>query len=60
MTFGYGPRFCIGAPLARIELQAVFARLIPRLPTMRLVKPLEELHARDLLTGGLEELWVTW
>ena len=60
MTFGHGPRFCIGAPLARIELQAVFARLVPRFPTLRLVRPLEELHARDVLTGGLEELWVTW
>ncbi len=60
LTFGHGPRYCIGAPLARIELQAVFARLIPRFPIMRLVTPLEELRERDLLTGGLERLWVTW
>lgn len=60
LTFGHGPRFCIGAPLARIELQTVFARLIPRFPTMRLLRPVEELHARDLLTGGLDHLWVTW
>jgi pentalenolactone synthase len=60
LTFGHGPRYCIGAPLARIELQAVFARLLRRLPTMRLVNPVEELRARDLLTGGLAELWVTW
>src|SRR5215471_11054161 len=33
LTFGHGPRFCIGAPLARIELQAVFARLFGRFPT---------------------------
>jgi len=60
-TFGYGPRFCIGAPLARIELQAVFARLIPRFPTLRLAVPLEHLRIRrDLLTGGLFELPVTW
>lgn len=60
MTFGHGPRFCIGAPLARIELRSVFARLIPRFPTMRLVKPVEQLRTRDLLAGGLEQLWVTW
>jgi len=60
-TFGYGPRFCIGAPLARIELQAVFARLIPRFPTLRLAVPLEHLRLRrDLLTGGLFELPATW
>jgi cytochrome P450 len=60
-TFGYGSRFCIGAPLARIELQAVFARLIPRFPTLRLALPLEQLRIRnDILTGGLFELPVTW
>jgi cytochrome P450 len=61
LTFGYGPRFCIGAPLARIELQAVFGRLVPRFPTLRLAVPMDELRVRtDLLTGGLTELPVTW
>ena len=61
LTFGYGPHFCIGAPLARIELQAVFARLIPRFPRLRLAVPLEQLRVRrDLLTGGLTGLPVVW
>lgn len=61
LTFGYGPRFCIGAPLARIELQAVFERLVPRFPTLRLAVPIGQLRTRaDLLTGGLAELPVTW
>ena len=61
LTFGYGPRFCIGAPLARIELQAVFARLVPRFPTLRLAVPFEHLRIRsNVLTGGLFELPVTW
>jgi cytochrome P450 len=61
LTFGYGPRFCIGAPLARIELQAVFGRLVSRFPTMRLAVPIEQLRIRaDLLTGGLAEFPVTW
>jgi cytochrome P450 len=61
LTFGYGPRFCIGALLARIELQAVFARLVPRFPTLRLAVPLEQLRFRsDILTGGLFALPVTW
>ncbi len=61
LTFGYGLRFCLGAPLARMELQAVFARLVPRFPTLRLAVPLEQVRVRsDLLTGGLVEVPVTW
>ena len=60
LTFGHGPRFCIGAPLARMELQAVFSRLIPRFPTLRLTVPIDQLRVRDVLTGGLEALPVTW
>jgi cytochrome P450 len=61
LTFGHGAHYCIGAPLARVELQAVLSQLIPRFPRMRLAMPVEELHVRtDLLTGGLAELPVTW
>ena len=61
LSFGYGARYCIGAPLARIELSAVFAHLVRRLPAMRLAVPVEELPVRaGLLTRGLAELPVTW
>ncbi|MGH3434283.1 MAG: cytochrome P450, partial [Thermocrispum sp.] len=61
LTFGHGPRYCIGAPLARLELQTVFAQLIPRFPAMRLAVGVEELTLRqDTLTGGLSALPVTW
>ncbi|MEV0696826.1 cytochrome P450 [Saccharopolyspora sp. NPDC050389] len=61
LAFGHGPRYCIGAPLARIELQAVFGQLVPRFPTMQLAVPTEELTLRrDVLTGGLVALPVTW
>jgi cytochrome P450 len=61
LTFGYGPRFCIGAPLARLELHAAFARLVHRFPTLRLAVPLEDIRFRqEILTGGLFALPVTW
>jgi pentalenolactone synthase len=61
LTFGHGPHYCIGAPLARIELQTVFGTLFQRFPTLRLAVPVEDLRPRShLLTGGLTELPVTW
>jgi cytochrome P450 len=61
LTFGHGPRFCVGAPLARIELQMLFPALLHRFPTLGLAAPLESLRGRDdLLTGGLVELPVMW
>jgi len=61
LTFGHGPRYCIGATLARIELQTVFSQLIPRFPGMRLAVPVEELTLdTGVLTGGLTRLPVTW
>jgi cytochrome P450 len=57
LAFGYGTRYCIGAPLARIELRTVFAQLIPRFPSMRLAVDPATLSARhDVLAGGLVEL----
>jgi cytochrome P450 len=61
LSFGHGIRYCIGAPLARIELQEVFTQLVARFPDMRLAIPTSDLiYRQDSLTGGLVELPVTW
>jgi pentalenolactone synthase len=61
VTFGHGPYYCIGAPLARLELQALFGTLLQRFPALRLAVPVEQLRLRShLLTGGLSALPVTW
>ncbi|MDL4815445.1 cytochrome P450 [Actinomadura opuntiae] len=61
LTFGYGPHFCIGAGLARLELQAVFGRLFQRLPGLRLAVPLEEIRiAEDRFLEGIAGVPVTW
>lgn len=39
LSFGHGARYCLGAPLARIELQVVFSMLVPRFPALRLSEP---------------------
>ncbi|MEZ5797469.1 MAG: cytochrome P450 [Paracoccaceae bacterium] len=38
-TFGAGLHFCIGAPLARLELQIALPRLFRRCPGLRLAEP---------------------
>ncbi|MGX9792429.1 cytochrome P450 [Mycobacterium sp. MMS18-G62] len=61
LAFGHGARYCLGAPLARIELQTVFTQLVSRFPTMRLAVDTDELTVRpDSLAGGLTELPVQW
>jgi pentalenolactone synthase len=61
LTFGHGPHFCIGAPLARVELQTLFGLLFQRFPSLRLAVPVESLRPRTgRLTGGLTALPVEW
>ncbi|MEQ4721022.1 cytochrome P450 [Nonomuraea sp. B19D2] len=61
LTFGHGARYCIGAPLARIELQTVFSQLAARFPTLKLGCAVAELTFNpNVLTGGLTSLPVTW
>ncbi|MEV0314825.1 cytochrome P450 [Nonomuraea fuscirosea] len=61
LSFGHGARYCVGAPLARSELQVVFAQLAARFPTLKLGCAVEELtFDTRTLTGGLTALPVTW
>jgi unspecific monooxygenase len=56
VSFGAGIHFCIGAPLARLELQAALKVLFDRLPHLALA---EEPHFRDSWHfHGLERLIV--
>ena len=36
LAFGAGIHYCVGAPLARLEAQIVFTRLLERFPTLEL------------------------
>ena len=61
LSFGYGGRYCLGAPLARMELNSVFSQMIPRFPDMRLAVDVTDLSINtDALGSGLVALPVTW
>lgn len=59
VAFGKGIHFCIGAPLARLELAIVLPALLERLPGLRLADPAP---ARDPLffARGFARLVVDW
>jgi cytochrome P450 len=60
LGFGYGVHQCIGANLARVEMQVAFATLARRLPGLGLAVPAEELKFKEANIYGMKELPVSW
>lgn len=60
LGFGYGVHQCIGANLARVEMQVAFATLARRLPGLKLAVSPAELRFKDANIYGMKELPVSW
>ncbi|MBW1602511.1 cytochrome P450 [Streptomyces sp. JJ66] len=61
LGFGHGVHHCIGADLARLELQIVWSKLFARIPTLRLATPFADIPRKEgAVIYGLWELPVTW
>ena len=61
LAFSHGLHFCLGASVARMELQLLFAQLFDRFPTLRLDVPLEQIRARaERSAGRPAEIPVAW
>jgi cytochrome P450 len=61
LGFGHGVHHCVGAQLARMELQVSLSTLLTRLPQLRLAVPEQSLRWRSgMLVRGPRELPITW
>lgn len=59
IAFGRGVHFCIGAPLARLELEVLFSTLLRRIPGLRLADQEPEYNT-GLVFRGLKRLQLCW
>ncbi|MET1075539.1 MAG: cytochrome P450, partial [Umezawaea sp.] len=51
LAFGHGPHFCLGAPLARLEGEIAFGRLLDRFPTWELAADVLRYQHSPLFRG---------
>jgi len=58
VSLGAGIHFCVGAPLAKLELQIALSSLFSRLPNLRLTEP--PTYRNSYHFHGLEALNVSW
>ena len=60
LSFGHGPHYCLGAPLARLEMKIILEELTRRLPRMRLADGGRPDIFRTFTFRGLKHLTVEW
>ena len=54
LGFGIGEHFCLGAHVARLEIEAAYRHFLPRLAEVELAGPVDRLHSS--LVGGVKRL----
>ncbi len=52
--FGVGEHFCVGAHVARLEIEIAYKHLLPRIEEIELAGPVDRLHSA--LVGGVKRL----
>ena len=60
VAFGFGPHFCIGASLARLEAPIALSALLTRIPEMNLDAEVETLQWENTVFRSLNKLPVAW
>ncbi|MGF1426789.1 cytochrome P450 [Kitasatospora sp. LaBMicrA B282] len=60
VSFGYGPHFCLGAQLARMQMKAMLRRVLADLPDLELGNGEAPARLVSNFQNGLKELPIRW
>jgi hypothetical protein len=60
LAFGYGIHYCVGAPLARLEMILLFEEITKRLPSLNLAPNQSLTYTRNISFRSPIALDVTW
>jgi cytochrome P450 len=58
VSFGYGPHYCLGAQLAKLQMRAVFRQVLDRMPGVELAGDAVRLTSN--FQNGLKRLPIRW
>ena len=60
LSFGFGPHFCLGASLARLEIKVMYEELLQRFPGMRVAPGASAERVPSSFIRGIASLPVIW
>jgi hypothetical protein len=60
VTFGYGVKYCLGSPLARLEIRVALEEMTRRFPSLRLAPDQKIEYLPNMMSRGPLHVWVEW
>ena len=60
LALGFGPHYCLGANLAKMEIKVTLERILARLPTLKLAEGGQPVFTPSALIDGIESMPVEW